>query len=132
MKTKITLTATPGTRTKMNPPIELNRGDVIEITTLNPALEAFRALVEATLNGAGYARKITIKAGKKYAKLIEEKNGRDTSVHSFVDLTTGDILKPASWKAPAKHARGNILNADGGAEAIYPTCHHFGGMIISR
>jgi hypothetical protein len=26
----------------------------------------------------------------------------------FIDLTNGDILKADGWKAPAKHARGNI------------------------
>jgi len=25
-------------------------------------------------------------------------------------IKKGDLLKPASWKAPAKHARGNILD----------------------
>jgi hypothetical protein len=33
-------------------------------------------------------------------------------VYCFVDLTNGDILKAATWKAPAKHARGNILAVD--------------------
>jgi len=28
----------------------------------------------------------------------------------FVDMTNGDVLKPASWKAPAKDARGNIFD----------------------
>jgi hypothetical protein len=29
-----------------------------------------------------------------------------------VDRTNGDILKAASYKAPAKHARGNVLRDD--------------------
>ena len=49
--------------------------------------------------------------GKKYLKVTREeyneKTGywRDTTVHSFVDKKTGDVFKPASWKAPAKHVR---------------------------
>jgi hypothetical protein len=39
-------------------------------------------------------------------------------VHSFVDKSNGDVLKAASWKAPAKHARGNIYAADFGKSAI--------------
>ena len=31
------------------------------------------------------------------------------SAWAFIDSTNGDVLKPASWKAPAKHARGNIF-----------------------
>mgnify|MGYP001211484727 FL=1 len=49
--------------------------------------------------------------GKKYYKVVmeifDEREGRyrDSSVHSFVDIKTGDVYKPASWKAPAKHVR---------------------------
>ena len=35
---------------------------------------------------------------------------RDRSAFAFVDKKTGDVLKPASWSAPAKHARGNIFD----------------------
>jgi len=47
--------------------------------------------------------------GRKYIRVI-----RGGSVHCFVDMTNGDVLKAASWKAPAKHARGNIFNIDHG------------------
>jgi hypothetical protein len=48
--------------------------------------------------------------GKRYVKLVSISNG-SRSVYAFIDLTNGDILKPASWKAPAKGARANV-NAD--------------------
>ena len=34
---------------------------------------------------------------------------RGRSVHAFVDLATGDLLKAAGWKTPAKGPRGNIV-----------------------
>ena len=34
---------------------------------------------------------------------------RDNSAFAFVDKATGDVLKPASWSAPAKHAAHNGL-----------------------
>ena len=50
--------------------------------------------------------------GKKYFKVVREeyneKTGywKDTTVHAFVDRKTGDVYKPASWKAPhTKHVR---------------------------
>ena len=50
--------------------------------------------------------------GKKYIKVVREEyderedRWRDTTVHSFVDKNTGDVYKPASWKAPhTKHVR---------------------------
>ena len=54
--------------------------------------------------------------GKKYYKVVREeyneKTGywKDTTVHAFVDRKTGDVYKPASWKAPAKHVRFNLSN----------------------
>ena len=54
--------------------------------------------------------------GKKYLKVTreeyDEKTGywRDTTVHAFVDRETGEVYKPASWKAPAKHVRFNLSN----------------------
>lgn len=41
-------------------------------------------------------------------------------VHSFVDYETGNVLKPAGWKAPAKHARGNIFDAANGLGSMGP------------
>ena len=54
--------------------------------------------------------------GKKYLKVTREeyneKTGywNDTTVHAFVDKKTGDVFKPASWKAPAKHIRFSFCN----------------------
>lgn len=33
-------------------------------------------------------------------------------------VKAGDIMKPASWAKPAKHARGNVFDEDGGKSAI--------------
>lgn len=53
--------------------------------------------------------------GKKYLKVVT-KSGSSKSVHSFIVVVdedkfkAGDILKAASWNAPAKNkARGNIF-----------------------
>ena len=56
--------------------------------------------------------------GKKYLKVVREtfdefqgrNKWRDTTVHAFVDIETGEVYKPASWKAPAKHVRFNLSN----------------------
>ena len=53
--------------------------------------------------------------GKRYIRIT-----CDRSVHAFVDKTNGDVLKPASWKAPAKHARGNIFDAKNGLGSMGP------------
>ena len=55
---------------------------------------------------------------KKYIKVVREEfdtfqgrnKWRDTTVHAFVDKKTGEVYKPASWKAPAKHVRFNFCD----------------------
>ena len=45
---------------------------------------------------------------------------RDSAAFCFIDKATGDVLKAASWAAPAKHARGNIYDAHNGLEKMGP------------
>lgn len=61
--------------------------------------------------------------GKRYVKVRHAcwaehpsipKPTKAESVYAFVDKTTGDVLKPAGYNAPAKHARGNIYKDDFG------------------
>ena len=42
-----------------------------------------------------------IQTGRKYHKIVAKGQG----VHAFVDKNTGEVYKPASYKAPAKHVR---------------------------
>ena len=58
---------------------------------------------------------LQVKKGQKYIKIID-----GSSVWGFVSLIEGvnkgslvlkgDLLKPASYKSPAKHSRGNIFD----------------------
>ena len=52
--------------------------------------------------------KFYIESGRKYHKLIMETGAGSRSVHAFIDKKTGDLYKPASFKAPAKHVRFNL------------------------
>ena len=45
--------------------------------------------------------KFEIQTGRKYHKIVSEGSG----VHAFVDKNTGQVYKPASYKAPAQHVR---------------------------
>ena len=59
------------------------------------------------------AYKFVIESGRKYHKIImvipNENRPDSRSVHAFVDMKTGEVYKPASFKAPAKHVRFNLL-----------------------
>ena len=53
--------------------------------------------------------KFYIESGRKYHKLIMETGSGSRSVVCFVDKITGSVLKSASWKAPTKGERYNLL-----------------------
>ena len=64
--------------------------------------------------------KILYEVGRKYARIVkvDQLNGSQ-SVHTFVNLDNGDILKSGSWKAPAPNGvRGNIFDTDLGASVV--------------
>ena len=72
--------------------------------------------------------KFYIESGRKYHKLIMETNGNSRSVHAFVDKKTGEVYKPASFKAPAKIVRFNLLN-DMNRELCFERCDWAGGYL---
>lgn len=97
---------------------------VAEMTAkLAAFVQAAQAVVDAhyTKNFPSQGAKLTIEMGKRYARIVTTSTGlgASRSVYCFIDMTNGDVLKAASWKAPAKGARGSILadNVVGGVTA---------------
>jgi len=70
-------------------------------------------------NRSGVTKKmnLSLKPGRKFIKVVH-----DNSVWGFVSLVdgehkgapikVGDIMKAATWAAPAKHSRGSIFDAE--------------------
>jgi hypothetical protein len=67
--------------------------------------------------------------GGKYIRVIREQEDGNGSMVAFIAKSTfynktmghvkiGDIFKAATYKAPAKHARGNIFDKDNGFSAF--------------
>ena len=91
------------------------------INTLNGNLsgnypEYAREQLDAIENGTANLMKFVVKTGKRYYKIVQQEfetweksrnygKYTDGSVHAFVDKKTGQVYKPASWAAPAKHVR---------------------------
>lgn len=48
-------------------------------------------------------------SGRKYHKVVFVDGGGQRSSHAFIDKKTGSVLKSASWNAPAKGERYNLL-----------------------
>lgn len=61
---------------------------------------------------------LTPDKGNRFIRIWREDSQK--SAHAFIDVEgglhkgvmnkPGDVLKPATWRAPAKHARGNIFD----------------------
>ena len=85
--------------------------------------EYAREQLDAIENGTANLMKFVVKTGKRYYKIVQQEfetwekskyygQYRDGSVHCFVDKETGDVYKPASWAAPAKHIRFTFQNVN--------------------
>lgn len=91
----------------------------MEATQLNKFKEAYTALVEGYYKSMNYNHdvKVELSEGKRYRRLT-----RDGSAVAFIDQN-GDIYMAASYKAPAKHVRGNINSEHSGMEAFGASGH---------
>lgn len=70
---------------------------------------------------------LILAGGTKFLKIQKAEMGGSSdrpemrySAWCFINLTNGDILRPATWKAPAKHARGNVFATDFGLSCVGP------------
>ena len=98
------------------------------LNTLNGNLhgnypEYAREQLDAIENGTANLMWFKVYSGKRYYKIVQQEfetweksryygQYRDSSVHCFVDKETGDVYKPASWSAPAKHIRFSFQNVE--------------------
>ena len=74
--------------------------------------------------------KFYIEKGRKYHKIIMDAHG-SRSVHAFVDKKTGEVFKAASFKAPAKGVRYNLLNI-ASREECFARADWAGGYLYLR
>lgn len=56
---------------------------------------------------------LAIEPGQRYLRIVKQ-DASSRSAWAFIDQYTGDVLKAASWSAPAKIARGNLADASNG------------------
>ncbi len=87
------------------------------INNPSSATKGYKSYYEEQLqkieDGTANLYKFDYKVGKKFIKVFhlyfDTFQGRNEyragSVTAFIDKNTGEVYKPASWKAPAKHVR---------------------------
>jgi hypothetical protein len=81
--------------------------------TMDESIKARFDAYLAALNGSAPERYgFSVTKGKRYFKIVMTYDGGQRSVHSFVEIATGDVYKSAGWARPAEHVRFR-LNDDG-------------------
>lgn len=98
---------------------------------LNALWSAFEVQNEQMKNwsastGKPYYEYPTVEAGSKFLRIVRTSAG-SRSVACFVEKSTGNILKAAGWKAPAKGARANIYQPESFAK-----CDAHGSWLYCR
>jgi acyl-coenzyme A synthetase/AMP-(fatty) acid ligase len=97
--------------------------EVLRIRYQTYAIQSHRNLIEKGKNVEYHQQQIdalsegegvdeyVFEKGKKYFRIFHISNsGGSKSVHMFVNMITGDCFKPASYNAPAKGIRYNLLD----------------------
>ena len=60
---------------------------------------------------------LSLVAGSKFVKVIHDNSvwgfvAKKDGFHKELPMKVGDVFKPASWRAPAKHVRGSIFDTN--------------------
>jgi len=68
-------------------------------------------------NDNGKTLDLSLKPGRKFIKVVEGSRvwgfvAKVDGVHKGLPMLKGDILKAATWRAPAKHSRGSIFDSE--------------------
>lgn len=80
--------------------------------------------------GGQYATFYLDTPGRKFTRVVMDVSGQ-RSVHAFIDNQTGDVLKSAGWKAPAKGVRFSLTD-DSSRATLLVVCEFTGGYLYAR
>ncbi len=99
--------------------------DYIKSKDYESAMEAFLETVRANhLKRAGFHKPdYSVKKGRRFDKVISE-----NSVYCFVEKDTGNIYKPASWRAPYLKGE-NAIRASIYNKKTYEKAGPYGGWL---
>lgn len=95
--------------------------DIVKAEKNDKVMQAIAEFTKAA--GDKYGNTLCVFYGRKYAKVE-----RGNVVYCFIDLSNGNLLKAATYNAPAKHTRSNIYAADHGLSGV----NEYGANYIIR
>jgi hypothetical protein len=108
---------------------EQDARNTIHLNIVKYCLMLCDALTQVAPTSIGYNYGYELdSSGRKYHKIYMTINGKRDSIHAFIDKTTGEVYKPASIKAPAKHVRYNMLSITS-REEMFKRCDWAGSYL---
>lgn len=107
--------------------VKLHRAAVANLQNVDYHNQKLAEIREGTYD---YRINFNVEETRKYHKIVMTQSGSN-SVHAFVDKETGAVYKPASWRAPAKGARFNLLDTNS-REECYRRADWSGGYLYLR
>ena len=95
--------------------MNLNYNDSLDklLVGINDKYKAWNSSLSYKPNGMD----ITVKSGRKFDKVISDNSvwgfvAKKDGLHKGLPFKEGDVFKPASWSAAAKHVRGSIFDTN--------------------
>ena len=106
--------------------------NTVNDTTISQKINEWCEVLEDKAKNQTYGRQVMFfwfSIGKLYYKIVRSDNDtKSDTVHAFVNKSNGDIYKPASWQAPYKQVRYNIVTE---FDKLLNDCEWTGDICIS-
>ena len=88
--------------------------------SFDDAMDNLLVKIQEAYDGWGRNNKkldLSLKPGRKFIKVVEGNRvwgfvAKVDGTHKGLPMLKGDILKAATWRAPAKHSRGSIFDSE--------------------
>tara|TARA_B100000700_G_C14727305_1_gene706659 strand:- start:370 stop:783 length:414 start_codon:yes stop_codon:yes gene_type:complete len=90
--------------------------------SFDEAMDNLLVKIQEAYSGWGGSRidkklDLSLKVGRKFIKVVEGTRvwgfvAKVDGTHKGLPMLKGDILKAATWRAPAKHSRGSIFDSE--------------------
>ena len=83
--------------------------------TINSISEKVAEYVAALNGSSSDHHQFSTVRGRKYLKVVDARPTDSGplatgSVHAFIEISTGNVYKPAGWAKPADHVRFNLVD----------------------
>lgn len=111
--------------------LDFKQDSIRRANFFNKTEPEYKAMRLAEIESGECLYKFYYETGRKYYKLIMETDNGSRSVHAFVNKTTGELHKAASFKAPVKEPRFD-LRIIKEREWVFEKCDWAGGYLYKN